>query len=67
MNLSQDILLILLFSMFFPQGENSFVTNTNFLLLIILILSLFNSSSSSTCGCSTCSGTTTNSLLSSLL
>lgn len=49
MNLSQEILLILLFSLFSGTADGD-APGSNFLLLLVLLLSLFNNESSG-CGC----------------
>ncbi len=54
MNFSQDVLLILLISIFTNATNTELFTNTNFLILLLLILSM-NNYNTSTCPYS-CSG-----------
>ena len=62
MNLTNDILLILLLSVFTSATDTNLNTNTNFLLLLLLVLSgqsscgCNNSCGCNSCGCNRCSG-----------
>jgi len=53
MNLTNEILLVLLLSIFTSATDTDLNTNTNFLLLLLLILSgqMNNVNGCNTCGC----------------
>lgn len=53
MNFSNDVLLVLLLSIFASANNIDLNTNTNFLLLLLLILSGLNTGCNS-CGCNPC-------------
>ena len=54
MNLTNDILLILLLSVFTTATDTDLNTNTNFLLLLLLVLSGQSSCGCNSCGCNSC-------------
>lgn len=54
--LSQDVLLVLLLSIFASGNDVDLSTNTNYLLLLLLVLSGNNTGGCSTCNrCNSCS------------
>ena len=53
--ISQDILLVLLLSIFTSANDVDLSTNTNYLLLLLLVLSGNNGGCSSCNSCSSCS------------
>lgn len=54
MNFSQDILLVLLISIFAQSSGTELSTNSNFLLLLLLALNGQNNRGCCGCGCNSC-------------